>query len=55
MADVKVKILPCSCEHKGPGLVENQDKLYGKGNRVHNQAVKGDWRCTVCGKEKKTN
>jgi len=44
------KILPCNCKH------EFQDKLYGKGMRVHNQMTKenklGDWRCTSCGKPK---
>ena len=41
-------ILPCSCKH------EQQDEMYGKGNRVHNNASGKDsktsdrWRCTVC-------
>jgi len=42
------KIQKCSCEH------EMQDKMYGKGNRVKNQTVKGNgtiYRCTVCLKE----
>jgi hypothetical protein len=39
-------ILPCLCEH------EDQDKMYGKGRRVHNR-VDGKGRvlgyaCTVC-------
>jgi len=30
-----------------------QDKLYGKGKRIHNKMAKeGYWRCTVCGKDK---
>ena len=36
---------PCTCEHKG------QDKLHGKGRRVHNETNNG-WRCTVCSSEK---
>jgi len=44
-------ILLCSCKH------EAQDKLHGKGQRVHNLARKalsgrGGWRCTVCLKVK---
>lgn len=43
-------ILPCDCSHPG------QDKLYGKGLRVHNSKTKtlekGRFRCTVCGVEK---
>jgi hypothetical protein len=40
-------ILRCTCKH------EYQDKLYGKGMRVHNYAPKGyqgkaGYRCTVC-------
>lgn len=44
------RIKPCGCKHPF------QDKRYGKGNRVHNFALKlganGGWRCTVCGKDK---
>lgn len=44
------KILKCTCENKF------QDSRYGKKNRVHNKTEnrsnRGDWRCTVCGKEK---
>lgn len=40
----------CSCQH------EQQDKLYGKGNRVHNEcnpkASSKSIRCTVCGSVK---
>mgnify|MGYP001585273454 CR=1 FL=1 len=46
-------ILQCNCQHA------EQDKLYGKGNRVHNPALpaklkQGEhwYRCTVCKKEK---
>jgi len=39
----------CNCQHK------SQDKLYGKGNRVHNigrgRNNEKTHRCTVCGKE----
>jgi len=38
-------ILPCTCKHEG------QDKLHGKGNRVHNPHVNNMvlyGRCTVC-------
>jgi len=42
------KIMQCDCVH------EDQDKMYGKKNRVHNSCGKdaGKWRCTVCKKEK---
>lgn len=37
------KIAPCTCKS------EYQDKLYGKGMRVHNHGDKLDtWTCTVC-------
>lgn len=42
-------ILVCGCSHA------YQDKVYGKGKRVHNQLgpkKKGTYRCTVCVKEK---
>ena len=46
------KIMPCTCSH------EEQDKLYGKGRRVFNRMNPSsnikEWRCTVCGKEIKT-
>lgn len=38
-------ILPCDCKH------EDQDAMYGKGNRVHNIAGKAGSEqafCTVC-------
>ena len=37
------KVKKCTCQH------EEQDKLYGKGNRLMNESTKG-LRCTVCGK-----
>ena len=40
------KVMKCNCES------EMQDKLYGKGNRVHNKTNSG-YRCTVCSNEKK--
>jgi len=42
--DVKegCRILKCTCEH------EFQDKVYGKGMRVHNINKKGEAACTVC-------
>ncbi len=40
------KIIKCDCQH------EDQDKMYGKGNRVHNETRGGKWRCTICKKEK---
>lgn len=43
-------ILPCNCKH------EFQDRIYGRGMRVHNKAKSKDggavWRCTVCGSVK---
>ena len=46
----ETKIMKCTCESKF------QDSRYGKGNRVHNQTQnrsgRGNWRCTVCEKEK---
>ena len=38
-------ILNCTCEH------ESQDKIHGKGRRVHNLTGKYRHRCTVCGNE----
>lgn len=44
------KITSCDCKH------EYQDKMYGRGQRVHNPCKRGtdsvDYRCTVCGKKK---
>lgn len=40
------QILLCTCSHP------YQDKLYGQGYRVHNQKKDGNYRCTVCKKEK---
>ena len=41
------KITKCTCHH------EYQDKIYGRNNRLHNDAPKsnngnGGWRCTIC-------
>lgn len=39
-------ILQCTCKN------QTQDKLYGKGYRVHNPCKGGSYgRCTNCGKE----
>lgn len=39
-------VLKCSCKNEG------QDKIYGKGYRLHNTCKKGTsgtgFRCTVC-------
>lgn len=47
------KILTCTCEHKF------QDGKYGKYRRVHNRVNPSsnveEYRCTVCGKERKTS
>jgi len=46
---MKTKIMPCKCEH------EYQDKIYGKGNRVHNESEAKSittWGCTICGDKK---
>ena len=39
-------IKKCDCEN------EYQDKVYGKGNRVHNLTKAGSYRCTICTKVK---
>lgn len=42
-------VMPCDCEHPA------QDKMYGRGRRVHNQKGQknaGKVACTVCGREK---
>lgn len=36
------KVLSCNCEHA------DQDKIYGKGKRLHNVTKDGDAYCTVC-------
>ena len=38
-------ILNCKCEH------EYQDRVHGKGKRVHNLTARGLGRCTVCSNE----
>jgi len=45
--EINSKILPCTCDCPA------QDKIYGKGKRVHNKCKNGEWRCTCCQKEKK--
>jgi hypothetical protein len=39
-------VLTCSCKH------EFQDKKYGEGRRKMNKTKDGNYRCTVCGKER---
>lgn len=40
---IMTKIILCKCENK------YQDKLYGKGRRVHNSTKEENtYRCTVC-------
>lgn len=39
-------VLICSCAH------EAQDRIHGKGKRVHNVTKAGAARCTVCQNEK---
>lgn len=41
------KLSKCDCKS------DFQDKTYGTQIRVHNITIKGNLRCTVCGKEKK--
>lgn len=41
-----IAILACSCVH------DYQDKVYGKGHRVHNLTKSNTWRCSVCDKDK---
>lgn len=50
----KTKVLFCGCKYP------YQDRVYGKGNRVHNQGISKTtssdvWRCTVCGAVKNTD
>lgn len=40
------RALPCSCKS------EQQDAMYGRGNRLHNRTKKDTHRCTVCGSTK---
>jgi|GEM_PF-1710077 len=37
------KLIKCSCSH------EEQDKMYGQGNRMANEMRTGQLKCTVCG------
>ena len=39
-------ILKCTCTHP------DQDRLHGKGYRVHNRTKEAKYRCTVCLKER---
>jgi hypothetical protein len=42
------KVQSCSCKHN------DQDRMYGKGKRLHNQTRgnnRSEWRCTVCGEK----
>ena len=42
-------ILKCNCKH------EQQDRMYGKGKRVHNPtSTEGVYRCTVCKSENRS-
>lgn len=42
----------CNC--KGGPAADYQDKVYGKGNRLHNEMTKNKaFKCTVCGNIKK--
>lgn len=41
----ETKILKCDCKH------DVQDKIYGKGNRLHNKGLK-QYTCTVCEKKR---
>ena len=45
------KLLSCDCQH------EFQDKMYGKGIRVHTKMKQSEklanlWRCTICSMER---
>jgi hypothetical protein len=45
----RTEIIRCNCQH------EEQDKLYGKGMRVHNVNKKGQAACTVCCPSRRRN
>lgn len=45
----RTEILSCTCVH------EDQDKIYGKGRRVHNVNTKGEAFCTVCSGNNRRN
>ena len=46
---IRCRVIPCTCVNEG------QDKLYGKGKRLHNKMKQdGQYRCTVCRKEKQS-
>lgn len=44
--EITCRVMSCSC------ICEQQDKLYGKGNRVFNKTKNG-FKCTSCKKDKK--
>lgn len=45
-----MQLMLCNCQN------EFQDATYGKFRRQHNWALKcSAWRCTVCGKERKSS
>jgi hypothetical protein len=46
-AKMPTQIMACDCNHP------YHDKVYGQGRRVHNRTLNGNWRCVICGKEKK--
>lgn len=46
MAEEACKILGCTCHH------DYQDKKYGAGRRVMSRTAKGQYRCSVCSKER---
>ena len=46
--EISCKSLPCDCD------CPQQDKIYGKGKRLHNKMKEdGMWRCTCCQKERR--
>ena len=45
--DIRCKVLTCDC------ICPQQDKLYGKGKRLHNKTKNDEWRCTSCRKERR--
>jgi hypothetical protein len=48
MAAREAAILPCNCSH------DYQDEKYGRGKRVHNPTMNGQFRCTICSSVKGT-
>lgn len=41
------KVLKCNCPH------EMQDRIHGRGMRLHNPCKENEYRCTVCGDQKR--